>query len=249
MNRAAAGQTVVRERCVFPRRIWSERERLVNEQREIVRDDSALPRFVQLARGAAAIHDSGLIHRDLKPQNLLVARYAFGWHVVIVDLGLARMQNPGAEPRSSIAYGTPAYMSPEQASGGRVDARADIYSIGVVLYQMLAGCLPFESRTSVEMLSHHLNTPVQRAPRVDAHSATQSGLEAVALRCLEKQPARRYQTARELLSDLRAVGNEKLGCGGWKRASSRSWLPKTVDSGAFVDCGSNASLRSGVRVQ
>jgi eukaryotic-like serine/threonine-protein kinase len=157
----------------------------------------------QVASGVAALHARGWVHRDLKPENLMVARYPFEWRVRIVDFGLAAALRAGAR-ESAIAYGTPAYMSPEQASGSALDCRSDLYSMGVVLYQLLKGRLPFEAETDVGMLSHHLNTPLPEHAR-DRRQGLRAQLEHVALRCLEKDPARRYRSAAAMSSDLRAA--------------------------------------------
>jgi eukaryotic-like serine/threonine-protein kinase len=157
----------------------------------------------QVVSGVAALHARGWVHRDLKPENLMVARYPFEWRVRIVDFGLAAALCSQARA-SAIAYGTPAYMSPEQASGAALDCRSDVYSMGVVLYQLLQGRLPFEADTDAEMLSHHLNTPPPEHPR-ETRQGLRAQLEQVALRCLEKDPARRYRSAAAMFSDLRAA--------------------------------------------
>ena len=148
----------------------------------------------------AAAHAAGVIHRDIKPGNVMVTRDGT---VKVMDFGIARVLGPETAPQTSAVLGTASYLSPEQAQGGPVDARTDIYSLGAVLYEMLAGRPPFMGDTPVAVAYKQVNeTPVvpsQLNPDVPAR------LDAVVMKALSKNPSNRYQTADEFSADLERV--------------------------------------------
>jgi eukaryotic-like serine/threonine-protein kinase len=147
-----------------------------------------------------AAHGVGVIHRDIKPGNVMVTRDGT---VKVMDFGIARVLGPETAPQTSAVLGTASYLSPEQAQGNSVDARSDIYSLGAVLYEMLAGRPPFMGDTPVAVAYKQVNeTPVvpsQLNPDVPAR------LDAVVMKALSKNPSNRYQTAEEFSADLDRV--------------------------------------------
>jgi predicted Ser/Thr protein kinase len=153
------------------------------------------------ARAIHAAHRTGLIHRDLKPGNILLARDEGGEvHPYVVDFGLAMAQDDVSLSRTGMISGTPGYISPEQAQGGALDRRTDVYSLGVVLYELLAGRPPFTgsnlARILVQLVQEEPKPLRQVAP------STPEDLETIVGKCLEKDPARRYESARDLAEDL-----------------------------------------------
>ena len=168
----------------------------------IVRDgpldpDTAVAVAVQTAEALGAAHERGLIHRDVKPQNVLVT--ASG-DVKVADFGIARAAAADVISRTSAVLGTARYMSPEQAMGREVGPASDLYSLGIVLYEMLTGEVPFEADTPVAVSMKHVNEP-PRPPR-EVRGEIPEGINAVVLKLLEKDPAARYASAEALVADL-----------------------------------------------
>jgi serine/threonine-protein kinase len=170
---------------------------------DVIRDEGPLPpaRAAQIgaaaADGLAAVHDAGMLHRDLKPENLMLTPND---GVKLLDLGIVWAAD--WTPLSSIGevLGTAAYVSPEQASGRPLDPRSDVYSLGVVLYEMLTGRPPF-SGSPLELLEHHARRPPR--PLLSIRAGLPPRLADVVERCLAKEPDRRPASARALAAELR----------------------------------------------
>jgi serine/threonine-protein kinase len=153
-----------------------------------------------IAEALAAAHAQGIVHRDVKPNNVMIGSDG---SVLLLDFGLAR--GAGIDlttlTRTGTILGTPGYMSPEQFDAHGVDERSDVYSLGVVLFEVLTGRLPFTGQTPIAVALGHKTEPPP-LPRSIRH-AIPAWLEHVVLRCLEKDPARRFATAAELAAELR----------------------------------------------
>ncbi len=168
------------------------------EQEGRLSTDRTLGITRQVASALAAAHGEGVIHRDLKPQNVMLDANGA---VFVTDFGLAKsLEADLSMTRSGEYVGTPRYMSPEQVEQKPVDARTDIYALGLLLYEMVTGDIPFKGETMVQMMFNRIQAEV-RPPRELAPELPES-LERVIMRCLERDPARRYQQAREILQDL-----------------------------------------------
>lgn len=154
----------------------------------------------QICEGLIEAHSTGIIHRDLKPQNIMIDRDG---NAKIMDFGIAHsMKAKGITGTGSI-IGTPEYMSPEQAEVKKLDQRSDIYSLGVILFEMATGQIPFEGETPLSVAMKH-KSELPPEPKM-LNSQIPGELNRVILKCLEKERNRRYQTVNELLSDLLSI--------------------------------------------
>lgn len=177
----------------------------------VVRRGGPLPagRAVRLLRdmiGAlSAAHEAGVIHRDLKPDNVLVCPTQSGETVKLLDFGLAKVAGQSRLTKAGVVFGTPHYMSPEQAMGGTVDERTDLYALGVVMYEMFTGRVPFEADTYMGVLTKHLYVEPTPPSVLLGGMTTLGALELVVLRCLEKKPERRYASMSELGDELERI--------------------------------------------
>jgi serine/threonine-protein kinase len=205
----------------------------------VIQEDWPLPAWravdilSQALSALAVAHDLGVLHRDLKPENIMVLRHVNDDGtptdvVKVLDFGIAKITDGRDTEKAPVSstyaklstggmlVGTPAYMSPEQAQGEPLDARSDLYSMGVILYQILTMCLPFEAASAVGILLKHVHEKPPAPSSVS--SAVHPGLEAVCLKAMSKQRRDRFPNAREMRVALRAaIGLDTKQSGGTRR--------------------------------
>ena len=169
--------------------------------------EQALPLFTRIADGMAYVHENGVIHRDLKPENIILQT---GGQPVIMDFGLALTKGAHRVTYSNLSatMGTPEYMAPEQVEGKRGDERTDVYALGIILFEMLAGRPPFGGDTPLAVMAQH----VQRAaPRLDkVQTGMDPRLAAVVAKALQRDPNARYATVRALIQALENLDSADL---------------------------------------
>ncbi|MBX9686018.1 MAG: serine/threonine protein kinase [Candidatus Obscuribacterales bacterium] len=165
--------------------------------------DWILEAFMQICRGLSCAHEGGLIHRDLKPSNvMIVPKEEDGSFIKILDFGISRSTSAGDNEQRLTAkgeiFGSPLYISPEQLSGKEIDQRADIYSLGCLMYETLTGRPPFLGDTVFLTLMQHMNEKAKAINEIDPNLKMPEGLEEIVMKCMEKQASARFQSAEEL---------------------------------------------------
>jgi eukaryotic-like serine/threonine-protein kinase len=176
----------------------------------------ALPIAMQICRALSAAHAKGVVHRDMKPENVFLQRTGDGEEIVkIVDFGIAQLKPSNEEAaaasthrrltRTGMIFGTPEYMAPEQAVGKHADLRCDVYAVGIILFELFTGAVPFTGETFLGVLTKHLNEPAPTMRAVYPDVQVSSELEGVVQRALAKDPTQRYQTMTELAQALAAT--------------------------------------------
>lgn len=168
------------------------------EKRGFLENKEAIGIAIQVAQGIAAAHEQHIIHRDIKPQNMIISRDG---NVKVADFGIARAVS--SQTMNATAVGSVHYISPEQARGGYCDERSDIYSFGITMYEMVTGRVPFEGDNTVAVALAHLETPI--TPPSQLNPVVSSGLEQIILKCTQKKPDRRYSSIGDVITDLRHV--------------------------------------------
>jgi eukaryotic-like serine/threonine-protein kinase len=196
-----------------------------------------------VADGLASAHAAGILHRDIKPENVLVAKNGYA---KLADFGLATLFDEAAtraetmtRTRPGTLMGTVAYMSPEQASGKPVDARSDIFSFGVVLYELVAGRQPFSGATTLEVLER-----IQHQPPYPLGAESPLALRTVIEKALEKDPAERYQSMRDLVVDLRHVTRTTAETSVPAAKRSRRWVALAAAALVIIALGAAALWRT-----
>jgi eukaryotic-like serine/threonine-protein kinase len=175
--------------------------------------ERAIPILMQVCGALQEAHEMGIVHRDLKPENIFLSTQGgIKEYPKVLDFGLAKVTERQMRPGSIIltqegmVFGTPEFMSPEQAQGKTLDPRSDIYSLATILYEVLTGKLPFEAKTPMEYIQKHvMEPPIPLGKRVPGKSFD-PGLEAVLDKALAKKPEDRYQSANEFADALRPYG-------------------------------------------
>jgi non-specific serine/threonine protein kinase len=157
----------------------------------------------QIASGLERAHESDIVHRDIKPANIIITSRG---EVKILDFGLAKLANQIRLTKTGTTLGTVAYMSPEQARGEDIDVRADIWSLGVILYEMVSGQLPFSGEYEQSVMYSIINEEPQ--PLTGLRTDVPPALERIVTKMLAKEPANRYQHADEILVDLKSLGRK-----------------------------------------
>ncbi|MBL7686087.1 MAG: serine/threonine protein kinase, partial [Deltaproteobacteria bacterium] len=164
--------------------------------------------FSQFAEGLAAAHRAKVVHRDLKPDNIfLIQKGNERDYVKILDFGIAKVADGAKLTMAGALLGTPDYMSPQQASGMSLDGRSDIYSFGVIFYEALSGITPFDGDDPHEILKQHLETAPTPLHQVPDSANIPPELEAIVMKCLEKDLKNRYQTMEEVIEDLQKIAS------------------------------------------
>ncbi len=165
----------------------------------------------QILSGLAYAHGQGIVHRDLKLANVVAHEDGAGWHVKLLDFGLVKFtdnQKWGQGGNLTVAgavFGSPAYMSPEQASGKPLDARSDVYSVGVMVFELFAGRWPFEAPSEVDIMMMHLRAPVPSLELMRPELEVRPEMNALIQRAMAKQKEQRFSDAREMLQALDAL--------------------------------------------
>ncbi|MBQ4310530.1 MAG: Stk1 family PASTA domain-containing Ser/Thr kinase [Oscillospiraceae bacterium] len=167
------------------------------EQQGSLKWKDAVYFIIQILRALQHAHDRGIVHRDIKPQNIML--FPDGT-IKVMDFGIARFAREEGKTMTDKAIGSVHYISPEQAKGDVTDERSDIYSVGIMLYEMLTGIKPFDGESPVSIALMHMRDNARR-PR-SINDTIPVGLEEIVMRAMQKQPAKRYQSASEMIKDI-----------------------------------------------
>ncbi len=198
------------------------------QHREVLNLREIISYTTQILRALDHAHKKGVVHRDIKPQNIMLLKNGV---IRVMDFGIAKLPNAETITMTDKAIGTVYYISPEQVKGGEIDARSDLYSLGVLLYEMATGRLPFLGETPVSVALMQVND--QPAAPTEINSHIPQGLEQIILRAMEKDPDARYQSAEEMLGHLlklrenpRIIFREKKSARAKRREKNQSGAPR-----------------------
>jgi len=188
----------------------------------------ALDILIQVGRGLAAAHAKGITHRDMKPENVFVTAKDGRDVPKILDFGIAKVTQTDTAQNLTVAgaiFGTPSYMSPEQAMGGKMDHRVDIYAMGVILYEVFTGTVPFKADSFMGILTQHITAePVPPTQMAQGNGRMcHPALEAIILKAMRKNPLERYQSMNELVNALTEFGSFALG---GQNATVQPWMQR-----------------------
>jgi serine/threonine protein kinase len=174
---------------------------MINQYR-VLPLDFAVTVTTQVCSALDEAHNLGIVHRDIKPENIIANQTTTGWYIKVLDFGIAKLYNQAdiGLTQDGSAMGTPQYMSPEQCMGTDLDARSDIYSMGIMLYEMLCGSVPFKSAIASAIAVHQVHTIPQRPRSLNENIHPE--VEAVILKSIDKQRENRHQKASLLAQDL-----------------------------------------------
>jgi serine/threonine protein kinase len=185
----------------------------LNDIKDTVSFKQAVDIGMQIADGLAAAHEKGIVHRDIKPENIMIRKDG---RVQIMDFGLAKLKGVSRLTKEGTTVGTAGYMSPEQIQGHETDHRTDIFSLGVILYELFSGQSPFKGVHETAIIYEVVN--VDPAPMSAIKPDINPELDSIVMECLAKEPLDRYQAAGEVARNLRR----------FKRESSKSRLSRTM---------------------
>ncbi|EGC02291.1 putative serine/threonine-protein kinase PrkC [Ruminococcus albus 8] len=203
------------------------------EQQGVLKWKDALHFITQILRALQHAHDKGIVHRDIKPQNIML--FTDG-SIKVMDFGIARFSRIDGKTLSDKAIGSVHYISPEQAQGEMTDERSDIYSVGVMLYEMLTGRKPFDGDTAVNVALKHMQETA--VPPREIMPAIPEALEEIVIHAMEKQPAQRYQSAAEMIRDIDTFKLNQSVVFGYKNGVS-----PVSDNGGFYPVNNNNVTR------
>jgi Tol biopolymer transport system component len=197
----------------------------------------------QIGHGMQAAHEKGVVHRDIKPANIMITPQG---QVKIMDFGLAQLSNRTRLTATGTKLGTPAYMSPEQTEGKPADRRTDIWALGVVLYEMISGRVPFAGEADAAVAYAILHTEAE--PLTALRSGMPLQIDAIAAKALAKSPAERYQHIEDLLVDLRACAKQSARSSAPAGASASHASPASKHASALGTYSEEAGKRQGARL-
>ena len=200
--------------------------------------EDAINKALQISEALKCAHDNGIIHRDVKPQNILVSENGL---VKVTDFGIAKSATSSTMTSTTTVMGSAHYFSPEQAKGEIVDIRTDLYSLGVVLYEMVTGKVPFDAESPVAIALKHIQEQ-PNSPKM-VNSKVPTSLNDLILKLMSKEPKDRYQTAGDVIIDLQKIKNDPNVIIGENRDFNDLDSTKTI----VMDAATVADIKRGIQ--